>query len=61
MGKDRRGAQADQRSAYIWLIDFLVLKQVDWRNKDTVITMDEHCGFKYLAHLEGYAYSGRLK
>lgn len=25
------------------------------------MTMDEHCGFKYLAHLEGYAYSGRLK
>jgi hypothetical protein len=37
------------------------IEEVDWRNKDTVITMDDHCGYKYLAHLEGFAYSGRLK
>lgn len=37
------------------------IEEVDWRNKDTVITMDDHCGFKYLGHVEGLAYSGRLK
>lgn len=24
-------------------------------------TPEEHCAYKYLAHAEGYAYSGRLK
>ncbi|KAJ6261229.1 hypothetical protein Dda_3897 [Drechslerella dactyloides] len=37
------------------------IEEVDWGNKETVMTMDAHCGFKYLAHLEGIAYSGRLK
>ena len=37
------------------------IEEVDWRNKETVITMDDHCEYKYLAHLEGFAYSGRLK
>lgn len=23
--------------------------------------MDDHCGYKYLFHVEGFAYSGRLK
>ncbi|KAF3904742.1 hypothetical protein ABW20_dc0101475 [Dactylellina cionopaga] len=41
--------------------DWAQVEEIDWKNKDTVMTMDAHCGFKYLVHLEGAAYSGRLK
>lgn len=37
------------------------VEEVDWRDKATVMTMDDHCGFKFLGHVEGFAYSGRLK
>jgi hypothetical protein len=37
------------------------ISEVDWGNKQTIVTLDDHCGYKYLMHAEGWAYSGRLK
>lgn len=48
---------ANLAKAYSWG----AIEDVDWRNKATVISMDEHCKYKFLGHVEGFAYSGRLK
>lgn len=37
------------------------VKAIDWKEKATIKSMDEHCQYKYLAHTEGNSYSGRLK
>lgn len=41
------------------------VKVVEWRNKESMahdlMSMPEHCQYKYLAHTEGNSYSGRLK
>ena len=37
------------------------IEEVRWNQKETISTMDSHCAYKYLAHVEGYTYSGRLK
>ncbi|KAH8147252.1 uncharacterized protein LAJ45_08730 [Morchella importuna] len=41
------------------------IKTVDWGNPESVkndlLTMSDHCRYKFLAHVEGYSYSGRLK
>jgi hypothetical protein len=41
------------------------IKTVDWGNPESVkndlLTMADHCRYKFLAHVEGYSYSGRLK
>jgi len=29
--------------------------------KEQLLTPEQHCQYKYLAHAEGFAYSGRLK
>ncbi|KAK4705063.1 hypothetical protein P7C70_g1142, partial [Phenoliferia sp. Uapishka_3] len=38
---------------------------IDWSDKQRVqeelLTQEDHCKYKYLAHAEGWAYSGRLK
>ncbi|GAA6035919.1 hypothetical protein JCM8097_005164 [Rhodosporidiobolus ruineniae] len=38
---------------------------LDWQDREMVnqklLTPEEHCQYKYLAHVEGFAYSGRLK
>ncbi|KAM0793496.1 hypothetical protein ACM66B_000935 [Microbotryomycetes sp. NB124-2] len=38
---------------------------IDWGDKDalmqTLLTPEQHCMYKYLGHVEGWAYSGRLK
>lgn len=54
---DIRKKLADLAKEYSWG----AIEEVDWRNKDTVMTMDEHCKYKFLGHVEGFAYSGRLK
>ncbi|KAK9899146.1 hypothetical protein P389DRAFT_140326 [Cystobasidium minutum MCA 4210] len=37
------------------------IQDINWGDKATVMPMDEHCKYKFLAHAEGWAYSGRLK
>lgn len=39
------------------------VKFMDWGNiqPGDMLTMEEHCGYQYLVHVEGVAYSGRLK
>ena len=37
------------------------IQDINWGDKNTVMPMDEHCKYKFLAHAEGWAYSGRLK
>lgn len=37
------------------------VKALDWKKKETVKSMDEHCQYRYLAQTEGNSYSGRLK
>lgn len=41
------------------------VSDIDWTDKGDVsrrlLTPEEHCQYKYLAHVEGWAYSGRLK
>ncbi|GAA5992422.1 hypothetical protein JCM11641_002902 [Rhodosporidiobolus odoratus] len=38
---------------------------LDWQDREMVdqklLTPEEHCQYKFLAHVEGFAYSGRLK
>ncbi|BGP04534.1 hypothetical protein JCM10049v2_000336 [Rhodotorula toruloides] len=41
------------------------VSDLDWGDRDSVnkllLTPEQHCQWKFLAHVEGYAYSGRLK
>ncbi|TIA99181.1 hypothetical protein E3P94_00543 [Wallemia ichthyophaga] len=39
------------------------VKMMDWGNiqPGDLLTMEEHCGYQFLVHVEGVAYSGRLK
>ena len=41
------------------------VKEIKWRDEDSMKndlkTMDEHCQWRFLAHVEGNSYSGRLK
>ncbi|KAM0755468.1 hypothetical protein T439DRAFT_282816 [Meredithblackwellia eburnea MCA 4105] len=45
--------------------DWGAVSGIDWGNRDQVLsellTPEQHCQYKYLAHVEGWAYSGRLK
>lgn len=34
---------------------------ITWKDKTAVKSMDEHCQYRYVAHIEGNSYSGRLK
>ena len=41
------------------------VKEIKWHDddsmRDDLLSMDEHCHYKYVAHTEGNSYSGRLK
>ncbi|BGP44545.1 hypothetical protein JCM10450v2_000359 [Rhodotorula kratochvilovae] len=41
------------------------ISDLDWSDRETVkkelLTPEQHCDYKFLAHVEGLAYSGRLK
>ncbi|GAA5859763.1 hypothetical protein JCM1840_006443 [Sporobolomyces johnsonii] len=41
------------------------IEDLDWQNREMVnsklLTPEQHCDYKFLAHVEGFAYSGRLK
>lgn len=37
------------------------VQEVNWDTGDKVVTMDEHCKWKFLAHCEGTVYSARFK
>lgn len=54
---DVRKKLAELAEPYSWA----AIESVDWGNKATIMSMDEHCKYKFLGHAEGNAYSGRLK
>lgn len=55
---DIRKRLVDLSSRYPWGD----VRELDWSNLgDTLKSPAEHCEYKFLAHVEGYAYSGRLK
>ncbi|KAL1987612.1 hypothetical protein VTN96DRAFT_3212 [Rasamsonia emersonii] len=37
------------------------VRQVDWYQKTNVIGMEDHCNYKFIAHVEGRSYSAGLK
>ncbi|GAA5918793.1 hypothetical protein JCM1841_002738 [Sporobolomyces salmonicolor] len=41
------------------------IEDLDWQDREMVnsklLTPEQHCDYKFLAHVEGFAYSGRLK
>ncbi|KEI42616.1 uncharacterized protein L969DRAFT_92050 [Mixia osmundae IAM 14324] len=41
--------------------DWAAIQAIDWKHPDNVLSPAEHCKYKYLLHVEGIAYSGRLK
>ncbi|PLB51292.1 DUF821 domain protein [Aspergillus steynii IBT 23096] len=37
------------------------VKELDWGRKDNFMTMEDHCRYRYIAHVEGRSYSASLK
>ncbi|KAH2715752.1 hypothetical protein KXV24_006562 [Aspergillus fumigatus] len=37
------------------------VREVEWRNKANFLSMEEHCDYKFIAHVEGRSYSASLK
>ncbi|KAK1147179.1 hypothetical protein N8T08_001918 [Aspergillus melleus] len=37
------------------------VKEVDWHRKDNFMAMEDHCRYRYIAHVEGRSYSASLK
>ncbi|KAI9933119.1 hypothetical protein MW887_007590 [Aspergillus wentii] len=37
------------------------VKQVDWQDKTNVMSMEDHCKYMFIAHVEGRSYSASLK
>lgn len=58
---DIRRSLLDIASRFTWG----AVAELDWGNKERLetelLTPAQHCQYKYLAHVEGFAYSGRLK
>lgn len=41
--------------------DWNDVKQLDWNAKHNYLTLDEHCKYQFIAHVEGRSYSASLK
>ncbi|KAE8140891.1 glycosyl transferase family 90-domain-containing protein [Aspergillus pseudotamarii] len=37
------------------------VKEVEWKNKANYLSMDKHCDYRFIAHVEGRSYSASLK
>ncbi|PLN76218.1 endoplasmic reticulum-resident kdel protein [Aspergillus taichungensis] len=37
------------------------VKELDWRTKDHFMSMEDHCRYRFIAHVEGRSYSASLK
>ncbi|KAB8262073.1 endoplasmic reticulum-resident kdel protein [Aspergillus pseudonomiae] len=37
------------------------VKEVEWKNKANYLSMEKHCDYRYIAHVEGRSYSASLK
>lgn len=55
---DLRKEFVDIASQYSWG----AVSSLDWRELNgELLSPEEHCQYKFLGHVEGWAYSGRLK
>nr|OQO23612.1 hypothetical protein B0A51_08069 [Rachicladosporium sp. CCFEE 5018] len=41
--------------------DWSAVKELNWRVKRNFLTLEDHCRFRYIAHVEGRSYSASLK
>ncbi|KAF2160661.1 hypothetical protein M409DRAFT_28803 [Zasmidium cellare ATCC 36951] len=41
--------------------DWNDIKEINWRVKDNFLSLDEHCKYMFIAHVEGRSYSASLK